>query len=58
MFKILVSFVSLFLILFFGIDMFRKFTKKEKWSFAKMATYSAVIAVLTIVILCVIVVLF
>ncbi len=58
MFKIMIAFVSLFLILFFGIDMFRKFTKKEKWSFVKLATYSAVIAVLTIVILCVIVILF
>ncbi len=58
MFKILVTFVSLFLILFFGIDMFRKLTKKEKWSYVKIATYSAVIAVLTVVILSVIVILF
>jgi len=58
MFKILVAFTSLFFILFFGIDIFRKLTKKEKWSFAKLATYSAVIAVLTVVILCVIVILF
>lgn len=58
MIKILGSFITLFVILFIGIDLFRKLSDKEKWSYAKMATYSAVIAVLTIVILSVIVLLF
>ena len=58
MIKMLVTFISLFVILFVSIDLFRKLTSKEKWSYVKIASYSAVIAVLTIVILSVIVILF
>ena len=58
MIKMLISFLSLFVILFVSIDLFRKLTNKEKWSYVKIASYSAVIAVLTIVILSVMVILF
>jgi hypothetical protein len=58
MFKIIVAFVSLFIILFFGIDMFRKLTRKEKWNYTKLAAYSAGVSVLTFAILVGVVVLF
>ena len=58
MIKALVSFISLFIIFYVGIDLFRKFTKKEKWEVVKTASYAGVIALVTIVILLFIVVLF
>jgi hypothetical protein len=58
MIKMLVSFISLFIIFYVGIDLFRKFTKKEKWDFVKMAAYSAGISVLVVVVLVGIVILF
>lgn len=58
MIKALVSFISLFIIFYVGIDLFRKFTKKEKWEVVKTASYAGIIALATIVILMFIVVLF
>lgn len=58
MIKALVTFISLFIILYVGIDLFRKFTNKQKWDVVKTASYSAVVAVATLVILVGLVVLF
>ena len=33
--KMIIAFISLFIIFFFGIDIFRKLTKKEKISLTK-----------------------
>jgi hypothetical protein len=54
----LVTFLSLFLIFFFGIEIFRSLTRKEKWDTVKTVSYSLAIAALTVVTLIVIVVLF
>lgn len=58
MLKMLVTFLSLFLIFFFAIEIFRSLTKKEKWDTIKTVTYSLVIAAITVVFLIAIVVLF
>jgi len=49
MVKIIVAFISLFLIFFFGIDLFRRFTRKEKISLTKWVGYSILCALLAIV---------
>lgn len=55
--KIIIGFISLFLIFFFGIDIFRRLTRKEKYSLTKWVGYSilcsllAVVAAVTIVLL-------
>ena len=55
--KMIVGFISLFIIFFFGIDLFRRFTLKEKISLTKWVGYSmlctllATIAAVTIVVL-------
>jgi len=51
MIKALITFVSLFIIFFVSIDLFRQMTRKEKWSVVKVTTYSALIAVLVMMIL-------
>lgn len=58
MIKALVTFISLFVILYVGIDLFRKFTNKQKWDVVKTASYAGVVAVATLVILVGLVVLF
>ena len=58
MIKALISFISLFIIIYVGIDLFRKFTRKEKWEFVKTASYAAGIAVVTLFVLVGIVILF
>ena len=58
MIKMLIAFVSLFIILFTGIELFRKMTGKEKWEVAKTTIYSVSIALLVIVLLTIFVVLF
>lgn len=58
MIKAIISFVSLFVIIYVGIDLFRKFTSKEKWEVVKTASYAGVVALVTILILSGIVVLF
>ena len=58
MIKLIVTFISLFAICFFGIELFRQFTKQEKWEAVKTISYSAAISLLVIVLLTVFVVLF
>ena len=58
MIKALVTFISLFIIVYVGIDLFRKFSSKEKWNVVKTASYSALIALVTILFLVGLVVLF
>ena len=49
MVKIIIAFISLFLIFFFGIDIFRKMTGKEKISLTKVAGYSMLCTLLAVV---------
>jgi cytochrome c oxidase assembly factor CtaG len=46
--KMLIVFLSLFIIFFVSIDLFRKFTGKEKWAVIKTVSYSLAIAVLVV----------
>lgn len=56
--KIIIGFISLFLIFFFGIDIFRKLTKKEKISLTKWTGYSILCSLLTFLVVATIVLLF
>lgn len=47
--KMIIAFISLFLIFFFGIDIFRKLTGKEKISLTKVAGYSMLCTLLAVV---------
>jgi undecaprenyl pyrophosphate phosphatase UppP len=58
MIKMILAFISLFVIFFVSIDLFRKFTKKEQWKVVKMASYSLIISILVIIVLTTLVVLF
>ena len=58
MVKIIVAFISLFLIFFFGIDIFRKMTGKEKISLTKWAGYSILCTLLATIVATTIVLLF
>ena len=58
MIKMIMTFVFLFLIFYTGIEIFRKFTGKEKWEVAKTISYSLAISMAVIVFLVSIVVLF
>lgn len=58
MIKSLLVFVMLFGIFYMGIEIFRKFTGKEKWEIAKTFSYSLAIALAVAVFLVMIVVLF
>jgi len=58
MFKMLIAFISLFIIFYTGIEIFRKFTGKEKWEIAKTISYSLAISLAVVVFLVLIVVLF
>ena len=58
MVKMIIAFISLFLIFFFGIDLFRRFTRKEKISLTKWAGYSMLCTLLATVVAVTIVVLF
>jgi len=58
MIKMVLAFISLFVIFFVSIDLFRKFTKKEQWKVVKMASYSLIISILVIIVLTTLVVLF
>ena len=56
--KMIVAFISLFLIFFFGIDIFRKLTRKEKISLTKWLGYSISCSLLTFLFVVTIVLLF
>ena len=58
MLKMLVTFLSLFLIFFFAIEIFRSLTKKEKWDTIKTVCYSLSIAAAVCLFLMAIVILF
>ena len=58
MFKMLIAFISLFIIFYTGIEIFRKFTGKEKWEIVKTVSYSLAISLAVVVFLVSIVVLF
>ncbi len=58
MIKIVLAFISLFIIFFTGMEVFRKMTNKEKLGFAKLAAYSLGISALVVVVMVGIVVLF
>jgi len=49
--KMILVFAILFVILHFGIQVFREFTYKEKWATVKTAGYSLMIAALTTIFL-------
>jgi hypothetical protein len=51
MIKMIIVFLSLFVIFFVSIDLFRKFTLKEKWSIIKVAGYSALVGLLVTIVL-------
>lgn len=46
--KIIIGFISLFLIFFFGIDIFRRLTRKEKISLTKWVGYSMLCSLLAV----------
>jgi hypothetical protein len=58
MMHIILTFVIVFLIFFFGIKMFTQLSGKDKWILTKLLAYSLVCAIITIVFLISIVVLF
>lgn len=58
MIRIILAFIVVFLITFFGIKGFIQLTGKDKWVLTKLLAYSLVCAILTTVFLVSIVVLF
>jgi hypothetical protein len=58
MIQIVLSFVVVFGLFFFGIRAVRDMTGKEQWDLAKLLTYSVLCAILTLGFLITIVVLF
>lgn len=58
MIKILIMFFGLFFSFYFGISAFRALSGLEKWQLAKLALYSALCTVLSVVTMTVIVLLF
>jgi hypothetical protein len=47
MFKIILSFLFIFGLFFFGINALRDMTGKERWALTKLVSYSIICAVLT-----------
>lgn len=58
MIKIILAFVFIFGLFFFGIQAVRNMTGKELWSWTKVLTYSAICAILTLGFLITLVILF
>jgi len=58
MVKMIIAFIALFLIFFFGIDLFRRFTQKEKISLTKWVGYSMLCSSLAVATAVIIVLLF
>jgi hypothetical protein len=58
MIRIILAFLVIFGLFFFGIQAVRNMTGKELWSMTKLLTYSVVCAILTVVAMITIVVLF
>ena len=58
MIRIILAFLFVFGLFYFGIDAFRSMTGREKWNLTKLVTYSIMCAVLTIVVLALFVIAF
>ncbi len=58
MIRVVLAFVVIFGLFFFGIRAVRDMSGKERWEITKLLTYSAVCAILTLVFLIALVVLF
>lgn len=58
MIRVVLAFVIIFALFFYGIHAVRSMTGKEQWELTKLLTYSAVCAILTLVFLIALVVLF
>ena len=58
MIRVLLAFIVIFGLFFFGIKTVREMTGKELWSLTKLLTYSLFCAILTVVVLISIVILF
>jgi hypothetical protein len=58
MFKMIIAFLSLFVIVFTSVDIFRRLTGKEKLKMITLAGYSAAVTAVTTLIVATIVILF
>lgn len=58
MFKMIIAFLSLFVIVFTSVDIFRRLTGKEKLKMITLAGYSAAVTAVTTLIVVTIVILF
>lgn len=58
MIRIILAFLFVFGMFYFGIDAFRNMTGREKWNLTKLVTYSIMCAVLTTVVLALFVMVF
>ncbi len=58
MIRVFLAFVIIFVLFFYGIQAVRDMTGKERWELARLLTYSAFCAILTLVFLIALVVLF
>ncbi len=58
MIRVVLAFVVIFGLFFFGIRAVRDMSGKERWDLTRLLTYSAVCAILTLVFLIALVVLF
>lgn len=58
MIRIILAFIIVFLIFFFGIKMFTQLSGKDRWTVTKLLAYSMICAIITTVFLVSIVVLF
>jgi hypothetical protein len=56
--KIILIFLAVFGMFYFGIDAFRKMTGREKWNLTKTVFYSILCAVLTTITLSIFVIVF
>ena len=56
--RVILAFIVIFGLFFFGIKAIRDMTGKEMWSLTKLLTYSLFCAILTVVVLISIVILF
>jgi hypothetical protein len=56
--KIVLSFIILSFIFYFGITAVRSMSGKEKWALTKTVAYSTIVALLAVLVMMVIVILF
>ena len=58
MIRFILAFVIIFMLVFFGIEAFRKMTNKDRWQFTKTAFYGIILSMITIMIMTTFVILF